>query len=104
MPYNIPYLSKINNAYPGHNGVEDASFTHFIRSYIYHTQSLINKKEESKPVQKEEKYPKEYKASLVMVGDALIHNSVYDDAKTANGYDFKPMIENIKPIIKENND
>lgn len=61
----------------------------------------IEKTEDSKPVQKEEKYPKEYKASLVMVGDALIHNSVYDDAKTANGYDFKPIIENIKPIIKE---
>lgn len=59
------------------------------------------KKEEPKPVQKEEKYPKEYKASLVMVGDALIHNSVYSDAQTADGYDFKPMIENIKPIIKE---
>ncbi|MGN0974143.1 MAG: CapA family protein [Bacilli bacterium] len=59
------------------------------------------KKEVSKPVQKEEKYPKEYKASLVMVGDALIHNSVYDDAKTADGYDFKPMLENIKPIIQE---
>ncbi len=50
---------------------------------------------------KEEKYPKEYKASLVMVGDALIHNSVYDDARTSNGsYDFKPMLENIKPLIK----
>lgn len=50
---------------------------------------------------KEEKYPKEYKASLVMVGDSLIHNSVYDDARTPNGsYDFKPMLENIKPLIK----
>lgn len=49
---------------------------------------------------KEEKYPKEYKASLVMVGDALIHNSVYDDALKADGsYDFKPMLENIKPLI-----
>ncbi len=42
--------------------------------------------------------PREYKASVFMVGDALIHSCVYKDAKTANGYDFKPQIELIKPI------
>ena len=51
---------------------------------------------------KKEKYPKEYKASLIMVGDALIHNSVYEDAHKDDGsYDFKPMLENIKPEIKK---
>ncbi len=39
-------------------------------------------------------------ASLVMVGDALIHGAVYEDAKTSNGYDFKPMIARIKPIVQ----
>ncbi len=60
-----------------------------------------NKKQEpnKKIVKKDTK--KEYKASLVMVGDSLIHNTVYDDAKTQDGsYDFKPMLEYIKPIIK----
>lgn len=51
-------------------------------------------------VEKETK--KEYKASLVMVGDSLIHNTVYNDAKQVDGtYDFKPMLENIKPITEK---
>lgn len=37
--------------------------------------------------------------SLVMVGDALIHEAVYADAKTNQGYDFKPMLEPIKDFI-----
>lgn len=42
----------------------------------------------------------EYKLSLVMAGDALIHGAVYTDAKTGdNTYDFKPMFEEIKPVI-----
>ena len=44
---------------------------------------------------------REYHASLVMVGDSLIHSSIYEDAKQKDGsYDFKPMIENIKPLIQ----
>lgn len=43
---------------------------------------------------------KEQKLSLIMVGDCLIHSSVYVDAKTQTGYDFNPMIENIKDTIK----
>ena len=47
--------------------------------------------------------PKVYKVNLIMVGDALIHNSVYNDAnRLANyhGYDFKPQIKHIKEITK----
>ena len=40
----------------------------------------------------------DYEARLFMVGDALIHDSLYRDAQTDSGYDFKPMIEYIKPI------
>ena len=48
---------------------------------------------------KEVKVPKDYSASLFMVGDALIHSAVYIDARQADGsYDFKPMLEVIKPI------
>ena len=34
-----------------------------------------------------------------MVGDALIHGAVYQDAKISGGYDFKPMLENVKDYI-----
>lgn len=53
--------------------------------------------------EKEEK-PKEYKTNLIMVGDALIHSSVYRDANRlagGNGYDFKPQIKYIKEIVKD---
>jgi len=46
----------------------------------------------------------EYKTSLVMVGDALIHSSVYNDAaRLANykGYDFKPQITLIKEYVSK---
>lgn len=44
---------------------------------------------------------KEYKASIIMAGDALIHASVYAAAYSNGVYDFKPMFEHIKPIIKK---
>ena len=41
----------------------------------------------------------DYEATVFMVGDALIHSSVYIDADQGNGtYDFKPMLQYIKPI------
>ena len=46
---------------------------------------------------------KEYKANMIMVGDALIHSSVYRDANRLanyNGYDFKPQIELIKEKVQ----
>lgn len=45
---------------------------------------------------------KHYEATLVAVGDNLIHSSVYKDANrlaNGNGYDFKPMITYIKEIV-----
>ena len=42
-------------------------------------------------------------ASLVMVGDNLIHSSIYKDAQSlagGNGYDFKPIIEYIKEKVQ----
>lgn len=53
----------------------------------------------------EEKEPSVYKLSMVMVGDYLIHTSIYKEAATnANndGYDFKPMISLIKNYISDN--
>lgn len=57
----------------------------------------VEQKEEIEQLPKEEKY----NVSLVMVGDALIHSAVYDDAKTNNKYDFKPMLKEIKPLIQK---
>ncbi len=45
---------------------------------------------------------KESNASLIMVGDALIHGTVYQTANRYagyKGYDFKPMLKHIKPIV-----
>lgn len=62
-----------------------------------------NSNEPTPPVIEE---PKEeiYEIDLVMVGDNLIHSSVYKDAnKNANynGYDFKPMYTYLKEIVSE---
>lgn len=48
--------------------------------------------------------PVDYTADMVMVGDALIHSSVYNDANRLanwNGYDFKPQITLIKEKVKD---
>ena len=67
------------------------------------TNFSFNTKKEEKPREKipieEEKKEQDYSARLFMVGDALIHSCVYQDAKNADGsYDFRPMLEYIKPI------
>lgn len=57
--------------------------------------SKIHAKEEIKATQE----AVDYEAKVFMVGDALIHSSVYDDAKLADGsYDFRKMLQFIKPI------
>ena len=62
-------------------------------------QEIKENKSIKKVLKKETK--KETKASLLMVGDALIHSTLYQDAKTNDGYDFKPMLERIKPIASK---
>ena len=59
----------------------------------------IPKQEQKKEVKEEEKT---YKVSVIAAGDNLIHQSIYKDAQTSyNEYDFTPMYELIKPIVKE---
>ena len=41
------------------------------------------------------------KASIVMVGDALIHMPINYSHKTSNGYDFTNILKYIKPIVSE---
>jgi poly-gamma-glutamate synthesis protein (capsule biosynthesis protein) len=56
------------------------------------------KKQEKEKKEVEVTVPREYEASVFMVGDALIHGCVYTAARTNGGYDFKPQIELIKNI------
>ncbi|WP_181884613.1 CapA family protein [Neobacillus piezotolerans] len=39
-------------------------------------------------------------ATVGAIGDILIHDHVYNDAKTANGYDFNPMFEPVKGMLQ----
>ena len=70
----------------------------------YPTYKLLTKEKtptnEAKPNTEEKE--EHYELSLIAVGDNLIHGSVYKDANkhaNYNGYDFKPMITNIKEIV-----
>lgn len=48
------------------------------------------------------KTPEIYSADMVMVGDALIHSSLYVDARQKDGtYNFLPMLEITKPITEK---
>lgn len=63
----------------------------------------INNNQNKEEKQKEEE-EKKYTASLIAVGDNLIHSTVYLDAnKNANynGYDFRPMLTYIKEIVTD---
>ena len=67
---------------------------------ILFTPKKVAKPKKSSPkVKKEEKVEQNYTLKLLMVGDSLIHTTVYYDAKTADGsYDFRPMLEDFKNI------
>lgn len=58
-----------------------------------------DKVEKKNVIEKEVKKDKDYIAKVFMVGDALIHSAVYEDARQSDGtYDFTPMLSAIKPI------
>ncbi len=70
-----------------------------ILSYDYFISNASHESKEKKLIEKEVKKPQDMEAKIFMVGDSLIHSSVYEDAKQSDGsYDFKPMLEAIKPI------
>ena len=67
---------------------------------------LLKKEYQNEPKQEEktEKVQKEEtqtsKLSLIMVGDALLHGSVYRDAYKNGVYNFDSQLEYIKPIVQ----
>lgn len=66
------------------------------------TQNKEKPKENKKETAEVKKEPevKTSKLSLVMVGDGLLHSSVYNDTYKDGVYDFKPQLEYIKPIVQ----
>lgn len=68
---------------------------------FYHSETHSNISP-SKDLTITERVPVEYTAKIFMVGDALIHSSIYQDAKQSDGsYDFRSMLELIKPIASK---
>lgn len=72
----------------------------FVSIILFWKLNSPEKVEKDPVIEKEEvKTQKVYEASIFMVGDALIHSTIYEDARGSDGsYDFKPMLEQIKPI------
>ncbi len=64
---------------------------------INHKDKVVYKSSK-KTIKKDE--IKESKLSLVMVGDGLLHSSVYKDAYQNGVYDFSQQLQYIKPIVK----
>lgn len=74
-----------------------------IASYFIYYQNFLPKTLNKNTINNIEESSEEiYKLSLVMVGDALIHDKIYKEA-LINGnnidYDFSPMLVNIKDVI-----
>ena len=44
---------------------------------------------------------KVFSTNLVMVGDVLVHDRLYNDAKSGNGYDFKKYLPYIKEYVAD---
>lgn len=70
--------------------------------YLY---TKNNQPKQSKELKKEteeikEEEPKKSKLSLIMVGDALLHSSLYRDGYKDGKYDFTSQLEFIKPIVQ----
>ena len=72
----------------------------FIFLGIYYINDNKNNKDDTIDIKKEEK-EKAYKIRLAMVGDALIHDKLYNSCKIDNGYDFKPVFTYIKEYLKD---
>ncbi len=69
--------------------------------YLLYGRDMLLKHTKAPSTMPEVIRPLNYEAKLLMVGDALIHSSVYNDALTEDGtYDFKPMLKYVKPILK----
>ena len=70
------------------------------RDYLFSKKTEIKYKASKKLTSAKEAV--DYEAKVFMVGDSLIHGGVYTDAHQDDGsYDFKPMLQYVKPIISQ---
>lgn len=60
-----------------------------------HSEKVIEPKEPKVPIDVKQEI------SIAAIGDMLIHNGVYDDAWTGEGYDFTPMLKRVKPFLSD---
>ncbi|TCP28815.1 poly-gamma-glutamate synthesis protein (capsule biosynthesis protein) [Scopulibacillus darangshiensis] len=77
-----------------------AGLTGFVFTQSFHSDThSVKTTAKSQP----DRQPNHYKtsATLAAVGDVLIHDRVYNKAKADDGYDFKPMLEAVKPYIQQ---
>ncbi len=77
-----------------------------VGTYLGKEKNLFTKEKVSEDIKvttsKKEEKETTNTLSMVMVGDNLIHSSIYKDASIGqNEYDFKKMYELVKPIIKK---
>ena len=68
--------------------------------YLLKKESPTEPKQEEKTEKVKKEEPKTSKLSLIMVGDALLHGSVYRDAYKNGTYNFDSQLEYIKPIVQ----
>jgi poly-gamma-glutamate synthesis protein (capsule biosynthesis protein) len=69
-----------------------------ISLFIFKDVFMINP--DDNPIKLSKNKPKTYSLSLAMVGDVLIHGSVYQDAIIEpNKYDFKYIFTKVKPLL-----
>lgn len=78
-----------------------AFFAVFTYKTIKFTINLKEKKQQEEIISQDDPKEEKYHISLIMAGDALIHGAIYDDAKNNGNYDFKPMLDKIKPIVSK---
>lgn len=70
----------------------------------YNGGNYIDKINDDEVVNVNDKVNESDSISIIMVGDSLIHDDIYEEASRnalGNGYDFKPMLRFIKPIVSE---
>lgn len=65
------------------------------------TTASESKGHEKKAAKVDKKHPPKQEISIAAIGDMLIHSQVYEDAKTETGYDFTPMLKEVKPYLED---
>ena len=68
--------------------------------YLLKKESQNEPKQQEKTEEAQKEETKTSKLSLIMVGDALLHGSVYRDAYKNGVYNFDSQLEYIKPIVQ----